>query len=243
MQLLRHLDARLRNLEVAGLASCCDLRVELMTGNGLSIDHFFLIFFLGKNLLRIDHCGIFEHLLTVLSSECRKILHQFFLKCVAIDFLSSQVLRFILQEINDAILFRHCLALKMIAIVILLLRYEMDAHFVNLIFFRECAFRRSEVILVGLIELTPAEYLGHWWLFVAKVLGFTINAILERRVDHMVDIDNFIVEGFLVFVILGDSGVFLTGRLIATQYLVLNLRLGQVRIALIEGNISFEAFA
>ena len=59
----------------------------------------------------------------------------------------------------------------------------------------------------------------------------------------MVDIDDLIVEGFFVFVILGDSGVFLTGRLIATQYLVLNLRLGQVRIALIEWNISFEALA
>ena len=79
--------------------------------------------------------------------------------------------------------------------------------FVDLIFFRECAFGRRKIILVGLIVLTPAKYLGHWWLFVAKVLRLTINAILERWVDHMINIDDLIVEGFLIFVILSAETV------------------------------------
>ena len=114
---------------------------------------------------------------------CSKMRHLILLKQVLIDLLPNKLLILALHVLHNAFSFRHLLVPQVVPIIILLLRYVVHAHFIDLVLLREGALARREVTLDGRIKLAPSENNTHLWVQVPQILLLPEQPALKLLVN------------------------------------------------------------
>ena len=110
--------------------------------------------------------------------------HQVLVFEVLINLFLDQSLILILQIFNDLLTFGNISFRMRIPEIILLLRDEFDAHFIDLVFLLESSLVCREIIFDWWIKFSPGQYLVHTWVKMSQILFLAVKCILLTNIMH-----------------------------------------------------------
>jgi len=119
--------------------------------------------------------GVLFRLISIFSCES---LHFVLFKQVFVDFLSNECLVFVLYKLFELLILWDITFNLWISEIVLLFGNETDPHFVDFELLLESIFAVCEIVLDGLVVLTPCHDLTHCWVQMSQILLFSIQSFM-----------------------------------------------------------------